>query len=74
MNADGTDVERLTNNAYRDYEPAFSSGGSKIAFVSKRDGNNEIYVMNADGTGVTRLTNNKIADGHPSFQLVPKKK
>ena len=28
-----------------------------IAFVSNRDGNNNVYVMNADGTGVTRLTN-----------------
>ena len=31
---------------------------SKIAFVSGRDGNAEIYVMNGDGTGLTRLTNN----------------
>jgi len=30
----------------------------KIAFVSERDGNSEIYVMNADGTGLKRLTNN----------------
>ncbi len=28
----------------------------KIAFVSDRDGNFEIYVMNADGSGQTRLT------------------
>jgi Tol biopolymer transport system component len=30
----------------------------KIAFVSERDGNSEIYVINSDGTGLTRLTDN----------------
>ena len=30
----------------------------KIAFVSDRDGNSEIYVVKADGSGVTQLTNN----------------
>ena len=29
---------------------------SRIAFMSNRDGANEIYVMNADGSGQTRLT------------------
>ena len=29
----------------------------KIAFVSRRDGNDEIYVMNADGSEQKRLTN-----------------
>jgi len=33
-----------------------------IAFVSDRDGNEEIYVMNADGTGQTNLTNNPAND------------
>jgi len=33
-------------------------GLSKIAFVSDRDGNDEIYVMDADGTGRVNLTNN----------------
>jgi len=29
---------------------------SRIAFVSTRDGHQEIYVMDADGSGATRLT------------------
>jgi len=39
----------------------------KIAFVSGRDGNGEIYVMNADGTGVTRLTNDPANDIQPAW-------
>src|SRR3990170_229305 len=33
-------------------------GTARIAFMSDRDGNGEIYVMNADGAGLARLTNN----------------
>jgi hypothetical protein len=42
---------------------------TKIAFVSDRDGDPEIYVINADGSGQKRLTNNPPKDGqlsHPS--------
>ena len=48
MNADGTGVTRLTDNAAADYSPAYSPDGSRIAFVSNRDGNSEIYVMDLD--------------------------
>ena len=49
--------------------PTPSGGGTgRIAFVSDRDGNDEIYVMNADGSGQTRLTNNPAADGCPAWQ------
>jgi len=37
----------------------------QIAFVSDRDGNDEIYVMNADGSSPTRLTNNPATDLQP---------
>ena len=39
----------------------------KIAFVSNRDGHNEIYVMNADGTAQTRLsfTGNTVSNQDP---------
>src|SRR5438552_8160348 len=48
-------------------DQAFSPDGSRIAFVTQRDGNPEIYVMNADGTGVTRVTNDPQVDGRPAF-------
>ncbi len=37
----------------------------EIAFVSDRDGNEEIYKMNPDGSGLTRLTYNEAIDRHP---------
>jgi len=61
MNANGTDQTRLTTNTSIDDKPAWSPDGSKIAFASYRDGNDqisEIYVMNPDGTNQTRLTTN----------------
>ena len=41
--------------------------GNRIAFVSDRDGNFEIYMMNADGSNQTRLTNNPAEDGMPAW-------
>ena len=43
MNADGSNVRRLTNNAATDTMPSFSPDGKQIAFVSTRDGDHEIY-------------------------------
>jgi len=39
----------------------------RIAFVSDRHGNWEIYVMNYDGTALTRLTENPAFDACPSW-------
>jgi Tol biopolymer transport system component/DNA-binding CsgD family transcriptional regulator len=71
MAADGSGLTNLTNipgddgmrvlvNSLRAVESAvaWSPDGSRIAFISNRDGNSEIYVMAADGSGQTRLTNN----------------
>jgi hypothetical protein len=46
---------------------AFPGGNGKIAFVSNRDGNNEIYTMNPNGTLQTRLTNNAASDIRPAW-------
>lgn len=41
--------------------------GGKIAFVSERDGNPEIYAMNHDGTNVIRLTDDTATDQNPDW-------
>ena len=45
MNADGTNPVRLTQSEGRDASPAWSPDGTKIAFESSRDGDNDIYVI-----------------------------
>jgi len=39
--------------------PTIRSASQKIAFVSKRNGNSEIYIINDDGTDLKRLTHSK---------------
>lgn len=46
---------------------ALSPDGSKIAFQSDRDGNDEIYVMNANGDNSIRLTVNPASDKYPRW-------
>ncbi len=41
--------------------------GNKVAFMSQRDGNWEIYTINLDGSNLTRLTENPAADGLPCW-------
>src|SRR5213078_3452910 len=72
QNADGSGTAtQLTTNAQANEAPAWSPDGSKLLFVSERDGNQEIYVMNGDGSNQTRLTNNTVQDFWPHWQPVP---
>ena len=50
MNADGSGATRLTSDPAVDFDPAWSPDGRRIAFVSDRDGNREIYVMVVPGS------------------------
>jgi Tol biopolymer transport system component len=67
MNADGSDPRPVTNSLAVDTEPDWSPDGTKIAFVSDRDGNPEIYVTDADGSGQTSISNNPASDAHPDW-------
>jgi len=57
MNADGTNVQQLTNSGNSNADPNWSPDGTKISFGSDRNGGNvNIFVMNADGSNVQQLT------------------
>jgi TolB protein len=62
MNADSSGKQRLTSSG-ADGQPRVSPDGTKISFVSTRDGNAEIYTMNLDGTAQTNLSHHVGNDG-----------
>jgi Tol biopolymer transport system component len=57
----------LTGHPVNDWLPNWSPDGRRIAFVSDRDGNWEIYRMRADGGGQTNLTRSPGDDWVPAW-------
>jgi TolB protein len=64
VGAGGGNYVRLTTDG-SDTAPAGS--GTRVAFMSTRDGNWEVYRVNMDGSGLVRLTNNAARDGLPTW-------
>jgi TolB protein len=58
---------RLTNTAAVEMMPAWSPDYKKVASVTDRDGNLEIYSMKTTGGAAVRLTNHPAPDGDPVF-------
>ncbi len=56
MPLSGGKADRLTADAAWDSEPRFSPDGRRIAFVSDRDGNEQIWVMDRDGRNLHKVT------------------
>src|SRR6185436_11396511 len=64
---DGSDPKRITRDAARDRQPAWSPKGDKILFVSDREGTQQVYVMNTEGGDVRRLTSDSTAASNPAW-------
>jgi TolB protein len=65
--ADGANLQRLTDNDTYDAECAVSPDGRRIVFTSLREGDLDLYLMDADGGNVRRLTDTPGYDGGPFF-------
>jgi len=62
-NADGSELERLTNADGYDAEGTVCPVTGRIVFTSTRDGDLELYSMEPDGSDIQRLTNRVGYDG-----------
>ena len=58
---EGGDAIRLTSDAAWDSEPRFSPDGTRIAFVSDRGGNENIWTMASDGSDLQQVTHEEEA-------------
>jgi len=70
MNADGTDLARLTPagaNSILALTPAFSPNGKQIVFGSLGWGDFGLYVINVDGTGLQRVGERDAGWADPLF-------
>jgi TolB protein len=65
MDADGSHPKQLTSGVANNYFPDWSPDNERIAFVSDRDGNEDIYVMQMDGSQRRNISNHPARDIHP---------
>src|SRR5579884_685923 len=56
INFDGTGNRPITSGNYHDSMPRWSPDGSRVAFISNRDGSTQIYERWSDTGEITRLT------------------
>ena len=66
-NIDGSNVIQLTTDDTNNMSPKISPDGLQIAYLSNRDGNQEVYVMNIDGSNQKRLTRNSVVEWGPAW-------
>lgn len=56
VNADGSNLTKLTNDQMINDFPSWSPDGKQLVFQSNRDGRDKIWIMNADGSNQRKLT------------------
>jgi TolB protein len=71
MNADGSNIQQVTNYGKASFAPFFHPDGKRIIFssnISSKTGRDfDLYIINTDGTGLEQITFNETFDGFPMF-------
>ena len=65
INIETGETRVLSPSPAWDIYPTWSPDGSKLAFVSDREGNEEIYLISQDGSNLVNLTNHTGSDFNP---------
>ena len=60
---------RLTSDAVADYAPAWSPDGASLAFLSRRDGAAQVYILRAGGGDAVQVT--AVAGGVRAYSWAP---
>ena len=58
---------QLTDGSAIDRVPDISPDGERVAFVSNRNGNEDIFVMQIDGSNLRQITSSKASESYPRF-------
>jgi Tol biopolymer transport system component len=65
--SDGGDRRIVIAGPGDDFSPVWSPDHSRIAFLTNRDGNVELYIGLVDGSSVTRVTNTGVDESQPTW-------
>jgi Tol biopolymer transport system component len=67
MDADGTDIVRLTATGSNSDDPSWSPDGTRIVYWSARGNGPDLFTIRPDGTGEVQLTDRRADDYGPSW-------
>ncbi|MBK5294053.1 MAG: PD40 domain-containing protein [Acidobacteriia bacterium] len=57
LNTPGAEPTRIIASTMLEHQPDYSPDGSRIAFISSRSGEHEVWIANSDGSNPVQLTN-----------------
>lgn len=67
LNLVSGELNQLTDAGYSDRSPVWSPDGERVAFISDRNGNDDMYVINVDNGELTRLTDTVELEESPTW-------